>query len=135
MLRLNPYLSFNGNCREAMTFYADCFGGELVLQPFRESAMAATVQPEQLNHILHSSLTTEAITIMASDTMGEHLQQGNGVALCIISSEQASTEMLFQKLAAGSQKIVPLSHTFWGAVYGEITDRFGVQWMFNIVKN
>jgi PhnB protein len=135
MTQLNPYLNFNGNCREAMTFYADCLGGELLLQPVKESAMAATVQPEQLEQILHSTLTTQNFTLMASDMVGENLQQGNGIALCLNGNKSDNVEVIFQKMSAGSIKIVPLSQTFWGAIYGEITDRFGIMWLFNIANN
>jgi PhnB protein len=81
MAKLNPYLNFNGKCREAMTFYQNCLGGELTMQKIAESPMAAQLPSEAGAQILHSSLTNENLTLMGSDMMGAGLVKGNDITL------------------------------------------------------
>ena len=81
--QLVTYLNFNGNCREAMTFYQKCLGGELFMQKISESPMAAQMPSEAGASILHSSLTKENIIMMGSDMMGNNIVKGNSVNLCI----------------------------------------------------
>lgn len=82
MAKLNPYLNFDNNCREAMNFYKEVVGGELVLQTVGEMpAMAAQMPPEFKNRILHSVLTSGDIVIMASDLNREKRVEGNTVHL------------------------------------------------------
>jgi len=134
MAKIIPYLNFNGKCREAMTFYHHCFGGELVMQKIAESPMAAKMPSEMGNHILQSTLTTDNITIMGSDMIGDKLIQGNEITL--MAHCQNNTELMnfFAKLALGGTVKIPLHQSFWGAMYGELTDKYGINWMFNYSK-
>ena len=90
MKQLNTYLTFNGNCKDAMTFYKECLGGELVLQTIGESPMAEKMPPQMKEYILHSSLTNGGFVIMATDCVPEQgLIKGNSVSLCLnFSSEE-----------------------------------------------
>jgi PhnB protein len=135
MAYLNPYLNFDGNCREAMTFYKSCFGGELTLQKIGESPMGANLPQEMEQQILHSILSADGITLMGSDMMGRGLDRGNGIMLCVNGNDGPSIEVIFEKLARGGQVKMPLHESFWGATYGELTDRFGFHWMFNVYKS
>jgi PhnB protein len=83
MAQLNPYLTFNGNAREAMTFYQSCLGGELILNTIGESPMAAQMPKEKHNEILHSVLKNEHLTIMAADMGSADPGQGR-VAFCLL---------------------------------------------------
>ncbi|MCW3120228.1 MAG: hypothetical protein JWM28_4310 [Chitinophagaceae bacterium] len=135
MTQFSAYLSFNGNCREAMTFYKECMGGELNLQTVAESPMAGQM-PAHLNEsILHSTLTSNVAVIMGSDMVREKLVDGNTVQLCINCSSQEEIESLFSNFSSGGKIIDPLKEMFWGGVFGAITDKYGKHWLFNYEKN
>ena len=136
MAQLIPYLNFNGKCRQAMTFYKACLGGELTLVKISESPMAAQMPSEMGALILHSQLTTKnGIILRGSDMMGKNLVNGNAIMLCIDCHTDKETTTIFSKLSAGGHIITPLHQTFWGATYGELTDKFGFIWMFNYTKS
>lgn len=130
MAQLTPYLTFNGNCREAMTFYKECFGGKLDLMPVGDSPMGAQLTEKEKKQIMHSSLENGAFTLMASDMImkGEFIQ-GNTVTLALMSKERKEIETLFEKLSAGGNVRQPLKEEFFG-LYGDLKDKFGVNWMF-----
>ena len=135
MTQLNPYLNFNGQCREAMTFYQECLGGELTLQKIAESPMATQIPSEMGARIMHSMLRSKGITLMGSDMMGNNLEKGNAIALFLSCDSDEEINALFNKLSAGGQIRHPLHQSFWGATYGELIDRYGLKWMFNYSKN
>lgn len=131
-LQLNPYLTFGGNCREAMQFYQQCLGGELHIQPFSETPAAAHVPAEAQNGVLHAHLSNGPVVLMASDTGGMHpLSSGNTVSLCVNCTSPEEIADLFAQLSAGGTVGMPLADTFWGATFGTFTDRFGINWMLN----
>jgi PhnB protein len=135
MARLNPYLTFNGNCREAMTFYKDCFGGKLDIQTVGESPMAGEMPPQMKNSVMHSQLESDKIVIMGSDLVPEKLSQGNTLALMLDCVNEQEIRSLFEKLAVGGKVNQQVQNTFWGALYGELVDKFGVRWMLNYTKS
>ncbi len=135
MININSYLTFNGNCREAMTFYAACLGGELVLQTIGESPMAEKMPPQMKECILHSSLINGSVVIMATDCVKEEgLIKGNSVSLCLNCSSEEEIKSCYEKLSAGGKADHPLEDTFWGAVFGDLTDKFGNQWLLNFTR-
>src|SRR6185436_18732114 len=105
---LVPYLNFNGQCREAMTFYHQCLGGELVMQKISESPMAARMPSEMGTKILHSSLTRENIVLMGSDMMGNNIVKGNSIGLCMNCSSPEELNTFFNNLSSGGKIIEPL---------------------------
>jgi PhnB protein len=130
MAQLIPYLTFDGNCREAMTFYKDCIGGELELQTVGGSPMAASMPAEMKDRIMHSSLTAKGIKLFASDAMGhEAVVKGNTITLCVVGDSESEIEKLFPRLAAGGKVNQPLKKEFFG-LFGFLTDKFGIAWMF-----
>jgi len=136
MALLNPYLNFNGQCREALTFYQQCFEGELALQKISESPMAARMPSEKGAHILHGALTKDGtVLLMGSDMIGDNLQSGNSIGLCLNCTSDQEINTLFNRLSAGGQVKMPLHQSFWGATYAEIKDKFGMSWMLNYTKN
>lgn len=135
MTQINAYLNFNGHTREAMTFYKECLGGELVMQKIAESPMAAQMPSEMGPKILHSSLTNKSIILMASDCRSAATITGNNIALCINCSSEEEINSFFNNLAAGGKINEPLQQSFWGATFGSLTDKFGIHWMFNYSKN
>jgi PhnB protein len=134
--QLNAYLNFNGRCREAMTFYQQCLGGDLTLQRIAETPMGAQMPSEAGANILHSSLTRNGtLLMMGSDMMGANLKQGNSVVLCLNCSSDQEINAFFQNLSVGGEIKQPLHQSFWGSTYGELIDKFGMLWMFNYTKS
>jgi PhnB protein len=135
MTHINAYLNFNGQCREALTFYKECLDGDLYLQKISESPMAAQMPSKLGPNILHGSLTRNGgVMLMGSDMMGKALRPGNSVVLFLNCSSDEEINNFFTRLSAGGQIKMPLHQSFWGATYGELTDKFGLLWMFNYPK-
>ncbi|HEY4209123.1 MAG TPA: VOC family protein [Puia sp.] len=135
MTRINAYLNFNGRCREAMKFYQECLGGELTLQRVAESPMAAQLSASAGANILHSVLVRDGLVLMGSDTMGSELKQGNDIRLCLQCSTNEELQTIFDRLAIGGEIRMPLHQSVWGVTYGELIDKYGIQWMFRYSRN
>ena len=131
MTQINAYLHFNGNCREAMTFYKDCLGGELALQLVEGSPVADQMPAEARGGILHSTLTTDAFVLMASDMTQTSIVRGNSVSLCINCSSEEEINCLFSHLSAGGEVTCRLGKQFWGATFAALTDKYGINWLLN----
>jgi PhnB protein len=132
MANMCPYLRFNGNCREAMTFYKDCLGGELMMQTVGETPMGATSSESEKAKILHAHLGNEDFAVMGSDMMGaDKIDAGNVYSLAVICHSKAEIETLFSKLSQGGQITRPLKEEFFGT-YGDLVDKFGISWMFQL---
>ncbi|UOQ72710.1 VOC family protein [Hymenobacter cellulosilyticus] len=132
--RLTPYLTFNGTCRAAMTFYQQCLGGDLMIQPFAGTPAAEQVGPEGQESVLHAILTTEDLVLMASDAGMHQITKGNMISLSVNCQSEEEIAALFRQFAEGGTIIMPLEDTFWGARFGMLTDQFGIDWMFNYDK-
>lgn len=136
MTRINVYLTFNGNCREAMTFYRDCLGGELTFQTIGDSPMAGRMPPEINKNILHSTLVSDTLLLMGSDMVGEKgLVKGNTVSLMLDCASEAEIRACYTRLSEGGRATHPLEDTFWGALFGDLTDKFGNQWLLHYDRN
>jgi PhnB protein len=132
MIHINSYLTFNGNCREAMKFYKDCLGGEVSFLTIEESPMAETIPPHLKKYILHSLLVNENVIIMASDMCSENgLTKGNSVSIFLNCSSEEEIKRLYEKLSAGGRASHALENTFWGALFGDLTDKYGNSWLLN----
>ena len=132
MAKLNPYLSFDNNCREAMNFYKDCLSGDLNIQTVGEMpAMAAQMPPEMKDKVLHSVLTSGDIVIMASDLCREKRVQGNAHQLCINCDTDEEFTSFFTKLSAGGSVVEDIKEMPWGAKFGALLDKYGNNWIFN----
>ena len=135
-MQINSYLTFNGNCREAMTFYRDCLDGELDLQSIGESPMADKLPPQMKQRILHATLTKGDMVIMASDMVSEKgLIKGNSVSLMLNCSSEDEIKTLYAQLSRDGEATHPLEDTFWGALFGDLTDKFGNQWLLHFDRN
>ena len=132
MIQLSPYLNFNGKCTEAMSFYKECLGGTLELNPIRESPMAEHFPVDQRDGILHAMLTSDHIVIMGTDAglPGGH-KEGNDFSLCLFGDDEEKCHQYFDKLAVGGTIQEKLAKAPWGDVFGALTDKFGKNWMFN----
>lgn len=135
MASINPYIGFNGKCREAMTFYKTCLGGELDLQQVGGSPMEQMWPGGDKEFIYHSVLTSGKLVIMGSDMTGPggHIA-GNNMSLAVGCDSEEEINTLFNKLGEGGQVMDPLGVKFWGAIFGAVQDKYGVRWMFNYDK-
>jgi PhnB protein len=130
--RLNPYLNFRDNAREAMQFYQSVFGGKLDLSTFKD--LNASEDPSDANKIMHSVLETDnGMALMASDTPNRmEYSVGSNFSLSLSGDNQAELTGYFEKLAAGGNVSMPLEKAAWGDTFGMCTDKFGVSWLVNI---
>jgi PhnB protein len=136
MTQIIAYLNFNGNCREAMSFYQECIGGNLELQIIKDSPIAGQCPAAIQNQVMHSTLQKENIILMGSDMIGpEGLNSGNNVGLMLNCSSDEEINNFFEKLSAGGNIIDPVSVKFWGAKFGALVDKFGIRWMLHYDNN
>ena len=135
MTQINAYLKFNGNTREAFEFYKECLGGELTLQAVGDSPMAGQMPKDAKDKIIHAKLVKDGLVIMGSDMMGDegHFIKGNNIYLCINGGTAEELKTFFSKLSAGGNITQELKEAFFGT-FGELTDKFGMQWMFQADK-
>ncbi|TNE58743.1 MAG: VOC family protein [Bacteroidetes bacterium] len=131
MKALSVYLTFPGNCEEALHFYKNCLDGEIhSLQRFGDSPMETADADKQ--RVMHAEFKAGGIAFMASDSMPDHpTQPGSIVQLSINLDDSREQEQIFNSLAEGGTVTFPLQETFWGAVFGMLIDKFGVHWMLN----
>ena len=128
MARLNPYLTFNGNCKAAMNFYKECLGGELTLMVVGDSPVANQMPPQYKDQILHASLKTDELELMGTDMQPETLNEGNAVHLCLVCKSEEELKSLWDKLSAGGTIQQPLHEMFFGQI-GTFTDQFKKSWI------
>jgi PhnB protein len=129
--RLNPYLNFQGNAREAIEFYQQVFGGEVALSTFGEFGMA---EGDTADLVMHAQLETPAgYTLMVSDTPpGMDHTPGTTITVSLSGDDAEELRGYFAKLSEGGTVTMPLEKQVWGDEYGSLTDRFGIPWMANI---
>ncbi|HEY6435370.1 MAG TPA: VOC family protein [Ignavibacteriaceae bacterium] len=136
MTQINAYITFSGNCREAMNFYREVLDGELTLQTIGESPMAEKLPANMRAYILHAELKKGDLTLMASDMVSDQgLVKGNSITLMLACNSEEEIKNCYKKLSAGGKATHPLEDTFWGALFGGLTDKFGNHWLLNFAKN
>jgi PhnB protein len=131
--RLNPYISFDGNAREALEFYEDVFGGTLALNTFGEFGAADGLAADK---IMHGQLdTATGFTLMASDTPpGMEHSPGNTMTVSLSGDDAGELRGYWDKLSATGTVTMPLERQMWGDEFGMCIDQFGVPWMVNITQ-
>ena len=133
-VKLNPYLNFNGNTKEAMEFYRSVFGGELKLNTFGEFPNP-DLPEDYKDKIMHAVLESDDITIMASEGQpGGTINFGDNISLSLSGDDQEKLTGYFNKLAEGGEVTMPLEKQMWGDEFGMLKDKQGVYWMVNISK-
>ena len=130
--RLNPYISFDGNAREALERYAEVLGGTLTVSTFGEAGAAHS--PDDEPKVMHGQLETEdGLTLMASDTpSGMDFTPGNTMSVSLSGDQGDRLRGYWEGLSEGGTIAVPLEKQMWGDEFGMCVDRFGVTWMVNI---
>ena len=130
--KLNPYLSFKDNAREAMQFYKSVFGGTLTISTFKE--FNASQDPAEDHLVMHSQLDSDnGLTLMCADTPSYmEYKPGTNGSISLSGENEAELTGYYQKLADGGKISQPLEKAPWGDSFGMLTDKFGVIWMVNI---
>lgn len=134
----NVYLTFDGNCRQAMQFYAKCLGADVHILSFGDMPAQpgqGKLPPGSENRVMHSRLSNTPAVIMASDTMpGMPFQQGTNFSINIACESVDEAERLFKAFSEKGKITMPIAETFWAERFGMLVDQFGVPWMFNFEK-
>src|SRR5687767_4716448 len=129
---LEPYLIFNGNCSEAMHFYARTLGGKVEFeQKFKGSPGCEGMSADVAEQTMHIVVTVGDRRLMASDSGGQAFNGHHGFALSLAYTDLAEAQRHFDALGDGGKVIMPLGETFWAEAFGMVTDRYGMTWMIN----
>jgi PhnB protein len=131
-MKMNPYLSFKGQCEEAFRAYEKSLGGRVgELFRYGGSPMAGDVPGDWSDKIMHGSITIGDQLLMGGDVAPERYEAPRGFSLSLQMTSVADAERIFQDLATGGTLVVPLAKTFWAERFGMVVDRFGVPWLVN----
>ena len=130
--KLNPYLGFRDNAKEAMEFYKSVFGGELTLSTFGE--FHASEDPAEQDNIMHGMLVTDnGLTLMGADTpKSMKYTPGDNYSVSLSGEDEAELRRYWEGISAGGTVTVPLEKAPWGDLFGMCADKFGVNWLVNV---
>lgn len=135
MAKANIYLNFPGTTEEAFKLYKSVLGGDfLVVQKFKDTPEGARLSDKDKEAIMHISLPVGNNVLMgtdALDSMGKSLTIGNNFSISLEAESKMEAERIFEGLSKGGKETMPLQDTFWGAYFGMLTDKYGIQWMIN----
>lgn len=132
--RLNPYISFKDNAREAMELYHSVFGGKLDLTTFKQGMAGMPVDPSEEDKIMHGMLVADnGMVLMGADTPnGMEYQEGARISISLSGDNEEELRGYWDKLLVGGTVTMPLEQAPWGDTFGMLVDAFGVGWMVNI---
>lgn len=131
-VRLNPYLHFEDNAREAMTFYHSILGGEITFSTFGEAGLSQ--DPADDDKVMHSMITApDGIILMGSDSPSQIDTSGgySGFSVTINGDEESRLRGYFEKLSEGGEVTMPFGEAPWGSIFGMCVDKFGIAWMID----
>src|SRR6266508_3040460 len=132
MIKVNPYLAFDGRCKEAFEFYETLLGGKITgLFPHAGTPAEGSVPPEWRDKIMHVTLAVGNSILMGSDAPPEHYKPSQGFSVNISVDNPADAELIFAALSENGTVRMPIQQTFWALRFGMVTDRFGIPWMIN----
>ena len=131
-MKLNPYLSFDGQCEAAFQFYERLFGGKIqMMLTYGNSPMAEQAPPEWRGKIAHATLAVGDNVLMGADVLPGQYEKPRGFQVMLGINDPLDAERIFQGLAENGTVQMPLQTTFWSARFGVLVDRFGVPWSIN----
>ena len=131
MKQLVSYLTFNGNCREAMEFYRECLGGELRFQSLEESPGTENLPPPLKKFVVQAWLKNDFMLLMGTDMVGDDgLIRGNAVSILLDSPDEQEIRTYYSRLAHLGKATHPMKVTPGGHLFGGLTDRYGNHWLF-----
>lgn len=130
---LNPYLSFRDDARQAMEFYHSVFGGELTMSTFAEFHVSD--DPAEADKLMHANLATPGgLILMGADTPNtQERAETSNIAVSLSGEDETELRRYWDGLSAGGTVTVPFAKAPWGDTFGMVTDKFGVDWMVNVV--
>jgi len=130
MIGVSPYIAFRGNCKEAIDFYTDALGAELLFsQPYGDSPMA---EMGPADAIMHATIKVGETTFMLCDDFHtENFVTGGNISMAIGLNDVDKAKTIFGSLSDGGNVTMPLDKTFWAEAFGMLTDKFGINWMVN----
>lgn len=127
---VNAYITFNGNCREAIDFYKTALGAEVLFSQTMGESPMSDIGPA--DYIMHSTLKIGESTVMMSDNPDPNGPKDGGfMGLALQTSDLEEAKRLFDSLAKEGSGVMPLSKTYWAEAFGMVTDKFGIKWMVN----
>lgn len=140
MIKLNPYLNFNGTAEEALNFYKQVLGGQIpVIMRYRDMPGTEKMPEDELDKLMHIALALpDGTMLMASDAtkfMGWEVTQGNQFTSSVSVGSREEADRIFAGLGEGGKITSQMKKEFWGAYFGMLTDRFGIQWMVSFDEN
>jgi len=136
MLKLTPYLSFDGHCEQAFKLYEQCLGGKITfMQTYGDSPMAEQTPTEWRKRVMHATLSVGDQLLQGSDSPPGQYQKPQGFSIAIALSDATEAERIFKALSEDGKVQMPLEETFWALRFGYLIDRFGVPWMINCEKS
>ncbi|WP_458412949.1 VOC family protein [Schinkia sp. CFF1] len=133
-MTLNVYLTYNGNCREAVEFYGNVFGAEPKIMTLGDAPPNpnSPVSEEAKNLVMHAELTVQGSRVMCSDNCsGSPFHLGNNITLAIVSNNVDELKTYFNKLKEGGKVEMELQETFFSKCFGKVTDKFGISWQLS----
>jgi len=131
-MQVNPYLSFQGQCEAAFTFYAQVLGGQLgTIFRYAGTTFEGQVPADWNDKVMHGSVTVAGMELMGADVAPDRYEAPRGFSLSIHLTDIADAERIFQALSTGGRIVMGLEQTFWAERFGMLTDRFGMSWMIN----
>jgi len=136
MLKLTPYLSFDGHCEQAFKLYEQCLGGKITfMQTYGDSPMAEQTPTEWRKRVMHATLSVGDQLLQGSDSPPGQYQKQQGFSIAIALNDATEAERIFKALSEDGKVQMPLEETFWALRFGYLIDRFGVPWMINCEKS
>ncbi|MER3374953.1 MAG: glyoxalase/bleomycin resistance/extradiol dioxygenase family protein [Allomuricauda sp.] len=131
MNQIITYLTFNGNCREAMEFYKECLGGELNIQTLEDTPDETQFPPNIKKYVVQAALKADNMLLMGTDMINEKLIKGNSISILVDSTDEGRIQKYYNNLKEGGTSIYPLDKTFLGHLFGGLIDKYGHQWLFH----
>ncbi|MBC6110791.1 VOC family protein [Pedobacter fastidiosus] len=134
MATVNSYLNFNGNTEEAFNFYKSVFGGEFItVQRYKDTPACDGMMADEQDKIMHIALPIGGNVLMGTDVIAPMpmATYGTGISLSVDAESEEEAHKIFNGLSAGGTATMPLDKMFWGALFGMLTDKFGIHWMVN----
>ncbi|MBC9909767.1 VOC family protein [Chitinophaga varians] len=132
MIQISAYLTFDGNCREAMGFYRECLGGQLTFRTVGETDPVEALPEPVRNAVIQATLVSGDLVLTGSDMVGEEgLIKGNTVSLLLHCNTEEETRACYRKLAVGGVASYPLQDTVAGGLFGVLTDKYGHHWLLS----
>lgn len=130
-MALSAHVWYAGRCREAFSFYAQLFGGELMMLAYRDTPMAKGLPPEWGDKIVHATLSFDGFALAGSDVQPDDYRSPQGFSVLVDVEGVENARRIFTALGEGGSVGMPMQETFWSPAFGVLIDRFGIPWEIN----